>query len=102
MCPSVVISDTVAELLIAEDLWHLALFVSLLSGAIIVDACSIERNRILVSSYCVGGPNERKLPPHCLIKVGMYFYIQILLFSGHPHILHCSHEIPIFPNLVMA
>ena len=59
--------------------------VLLLSGAIIVDACSIERNRILVSCYCVGGPNEKKLPPHCLIKVGMYFYKQISILRPLPH-----------------
>ena len=36
---------------------------------IIIDACSVERNRILVSCYFIGGPNERKLPPHYLTDV---------------------------------
>ena len=36
---------------------------------IIIDACSVERNRILVSCYFTGGPSERRLPPHCITQV---------------------------------
>lgn len=41
-----------------------------LCSQVILDACSLERNRVLVASYLVGGASERKLPPHYLTKVG--------------------------------
>lgn len=62
----------------------------LLSDAIIIDACSVERNRILVSCYFIGGPNERKLPPHFLMKVWMwknYLIHKLLVFLVSVHVL---------------
>ncbi|XP_028401729.1 protein broad-minded-like isoform X2 [Dendronephthya gigantea] len=36
------------------------------SSAFVIDACSMERNHILVKTYFVGGPTERNLPPRTL------------------------------------
>ncbi|XP_065832871.1 protein broad-minded-like isoform X2 [Oscarella lobularis] len=36
------------------------------SGNFIIDMCSVERNRLLVSTYLIGGPSERILPPRDL------------------------------------
>eukprot|EP00118_Oscarella_pearsei_P019053 m.199524 g.199524 ORF g.199524 m.199524 type:complete len:1322 (+) comp39573_c1_seq7:174-4139(+) len=36
------------------------------SGDFIIDMCSVERNRLLVSTYLIGGPSERVLPPRDL------------------------------------
>ena len=35
----------------------------------IIDACSLERNWVLVNSYFVGGSNERQVPPHYITEV---------------------------------
>uniref|UniRef100_A0A1X7VFX6 Uncharacterized protein n=2 Tax=Amphimedon queenslandica TaxID=400682 RepID=A0A1X7VFX6_AMPQE len=47
----------------------------------IIDACSVERNRLLVSSSCIGGPKERLLPPHTLTTISdVYeypFYVRL-------------------------
>jgi hypothetical protein len=45
----------------------------------IIDAHSVLRNRILISTHCPGGPNERKLPPHTLVDD-----YQFTLFSTLP------------------
>ena len=42
---------------------------SLCSDLFIIDACSMERNRLLVSCYFTGGPSERCLPPHYFTEV---------------------------------
>ena len=47
-------------------------YFSLLSDFVVVDECSVQRNRILVSCYFIGGPNERSLPPHYLTKVTVH------------------------------
>ncbi|XP_071959186.1 protein broad-minded-like [Antedon mediterranea] len=36
------------------------------NGDIIIDMLSVERNQILVRSYTIGGPSERRLPPKTL------------------------------------
>lgn len=35
----------------------------------ILDACSLERNRIVVSTNIIGGPSERILPSYTLVNV---------------------------------
>ena len=41
---------------------------------VIIDANSVERNRILVSCYYTGGPSERQLPPHYLKVTELYIW----------------------------
>ena len=45
-----------------------------LSREYIIDPCSIERNRILVATTYIGGPNERVLPPHYLLEASTCNY----------------------------
>ncbi|XP_064387617.1 protein broad-minded-like isoform X2 [Halichondria panicea] len=52
------------------------------SDLIVVDECSIERNRLLVACHFVGGPTERALPPHYLTKVSDEYCWP--LFSSYP------------------
>ncbi len=39
-------------------------------SAIVIDLLSIERNHLLVRTNVIGGPTERLLPPHTLLKDG--------------------------------
>ena len=39
----------------------------------VVDACTMERNHILVRTWCIGGPSERNLPPRTLSKVRYHY-----------------------------
>ena len=57
---------------------YMYLFTLFPSSEYIIDACSVERNRLLVSSSCIGGPKERHLPPHTLTKVIFIIYLFIL------------------------
>ncbi len=61
---------------------YLFLYTPSPSDLIMVDECSIERNRLLVSCYFVGGPTERVLPPHYLTKVSPLY----TLFCDVPRI----------------
>lgn len=39
----------------------------------VIDQCSVKRNQILVQSYLLGGPNERKVPTDSLVEVSIHF-----------------------------
>lgn len=41
----------------------------ILSRGYIIDACSLERNWVMVNSFFVGGSNERQVPPHYITEV---------------------------------
>jgi len=42
-------------------------------GVFILDQNTIKRSQILVQTYLLGGANERKVPPHTLTEVCMFF-----------------------------
>ncbi|CAH1269949.1 TBC1D32 [Branchiostoma lanceolatum] len=53
------------------------------SNELIIDALSVERNHVLVRTYLIGGPSERKLPPRVLLEDGRDPY-PFPLFSSFP------------------
>ena len=51
------------------NLSHSIVCVVISISSYILDACSLERNRIIVSTNIIGGPLERILPSHTLVHV---------------------------------
>ncbi|CAB3998353.1 Hypothetical predicted protein [Paramuricea clavata] len=70
------------------------------SSQYVIDACSMERNHVLVRTYFVGGPTERNLPPRTLSNDSNEANI-VPIFSTYPPpskpYLHCDSTVK--PNV---